>query len=76
MENQLVNRYLKYNRCQHGLYLVGWFNCDQWDDNDYRRKQAKKLSKDQAQENFDGQATPLCQQAVRVKALVIDTSLH
>ena len=76
MENQLVNRYLKDNRCQHGLYLVGWFNCDQWDDNDYRKKQAKKLSKDQAQENFDGQATSLCQQGVRVKALVIDTSLH
>jgi len=29
MKTQLVDRYLKDNRCQHGLYLVGWFNCDQ-----------------------------------------------
>ena len=31
MEEQLVGRYLQDNRCQHGLYLVGWFNCDLWD---------------------------------------------
>jgi predicted NACHT family NTPase len=76
MENQLVNRYLKDNRCQRGLYLVGWFNCYQWDDKDYRKKQTVKLSKGQAQENFDGQATSLSRQGVRVKALVMDTSLH
>jgi len=76
MENQLVNRYLKDNRCQHGLYLVGWFNCDQWDDNDYRKKQAKKLSKDQAQEKFGGQAVSLSRQGTRVKALVMDAALR
>ena len=31
MEEQLLGRYLKDNLCQHGLYLVGWFNCDLWD---------------------------------------------
>jgi hypothetical protein len=76
MENQLVNRYLKDNRCQHGLYLAGWFNCDQWDDNDYRKKQAKKLSKDQAQGKFGGQAVSLSRQGIRVKTLVMDAELR
>jgi predicted NACHT family NTPase len=75
MENQLVNCYLKDNRCQYGLYLVGWFNCDQWDDNDYRRKQAKKLSKDQAQGKFDTQAISLSRQGIRVRALVMNAAL-
>ena len=44
MKTQLVDRYLRDNRCQHGLYLVGWFNCDQWDDEDYRKKRCQKAA--------------------------------
>ena len=44
METQLLEQYLKDNDCQHGLYLVGWFNCDQWDPKDYRRKRAPNIS--------------------------------
>src|SRR5260370_12936093 len=34
MKGQLRDRYLKDNRCQFGLYLVGWFNCAQRDTGD------------------------------------------
>ena len=31
MQTQLAERYLRDNQCQYGLYVVGWFNCNQWD---------------------------------------------
>jgi hypothetical protein len=34
METQLTGRYLEDNPLRHGLYLVGWFSCDQWDGRD------------------------------------------
>ena len=76
MKTQLVDRYLKNNRCQYGLYLVGWFNCDQWDNNDYRKNQVPKIGKDEAREQFDAQAVGLSKQGREIKALVINTALQ
>lgn len=76
MERQLLNCYLKDTHCQHGLYLVGWFNCEQWDDGDYRKKQATKLCKDDAQEQLSVQATTLSRQGKRIKTLLIDAALR
>jgi len=42
MQSQLVERYLADNQCQHGLYLVGYYYCDSWDDEDYRKKQCRE----------------------------------
>ena len=75
IETQLLGRYLKNNPCQHGLYLVGWFNCDLWDD-DYRKKQVPKLTFEEAQEKFDAQALELSKQGKLIKALVLDTALR
>lgn len=77
MENQLVGRYLKNNPdCRHGVYLIGWFNCDKWDSEDYRKAEAKKQGEDitVAREKFDTQATSLSQGNLQVKAFVVDTS--
>ena len=76
MKTQLVDSYLKDNHCQYGLYLVGWFFCDQWDDNDYRKKRTMNLKCDivEMQRQFDEQAAQLTQQNIVVKSLVIDTS--
>jgi hypothetical protein len=76
MQTQLVERYLKENHCQHGLYLVGWFLCDRWDESDYKKADTPKLNMDEMQKQLDAQAVELTQQNRRVKALVIDTSLH
>jgi predicted NACHT family NTPase len=78
METQLVDRYLKDNRCQHGLYLVGWFNCNQWG-NDYRKRDAtNKLGTDinAARKQFDDQAAELSKQGVQVKAFVLNAALR
>jgi len=78
MKSQLVEKYLKNNCCQHGLYLVGWFNCDKWDKGDYRKGQAQalKLTKDEAQKYFDAQAVELSQGGTQIKAFVINTALQ
>jgi predicted NACHT family NTPase len=76
MKTQMMDRYLKDNRCQHGLYLVGWFNCDQWDDNDPRKQQSRKISIDEARSRFDTQAVELSQQSTRIKAFVMNTALR
>ncbi len=44
METQLVNRYMKENGLACGLYIVGWYVCDKWDDGDYRKKAAMQRS--------------------------------
>lgn len=76
IKTQLVDRYLKDSRCQYGLYLVGWFNCIQWDDNDYRKKRSQNISINEARKQFDKRATELSQQSTRIKAFVINTALR
>ena len=73
METQLVSQYLKDNRCQHGLYLVGWFYCDKWDKDDYKKGRTPKIDISEAQQGFDDQAKKLSQQDVCVKAIVLNT---
>lgn len=74
METQLVGRYLKDNQCRHGLYLVGWFNCKEW--NGYFGKQkAPKLSAEEAQRQFDQQAAALSVEGVQVRVFVLNTGL-
>lgn len=78
MKTQLFEHYLKDNRCRHGLYFVGWFYCNHWDDGDYRKKQTQKynLNIDEAKRKFDTQAQELSQQGVIIKALVLNTALR
>ena len=59
MKAQLSDRYLRENQCDHGLYLVGWFNCKQWNDNDYRKKRVPKKTLQEVKEQFDNQAEEL-----------------
>jgi hypothetical protein len=76
MEMQLLGRYLQNNPCRHGLYLVGWFACDLWDNDDYRKRQVPKLTPKDAQRKFDGQALELSKQGKLIKALVINAALR
>jgi hypothetical protein len=76
METQLVVQYIHEARCQYGLYLVGWFNCDLWTDEDYRKKQAPKISIEQAQGQFEKQAVELSKDGIIVKAFVLDTTIR
>ena len=77
MESQLLNRYMAENNCDHGLYLVGWFYCDSWDQRDYRRTRPRKeiagMPIEQAKDVFNRQAEYLTAQSGKIiRALVLD----
>lgn len=76
METQLVNRYLKENRCRHGLYLVGWFNCPQWDISDRRRASSPTYSIDDARQRFTDQARRLSMGGIEIRAVVLNAALR
>ena len=76
MKTQLVDRYPKNNRCQHGLYLVGWFNCNQWDDSDYRKGKSPESDRAELQKQFDTQAADISQQGVQIRAFVMNAALR
>jgi hypothetical protein len=76
MQEQLCDRYLRGNRCRHGLYLVGWFLCDQWDKGDARRDSTRKKTAAEMQAFFDEQAAQLSGSGVFVRAAVLDIALR
>ena len=74
MKTQLKDRYLRNNHCQYGLYLVGWFNCDQWDAQDYRRRDVLNLTLDEAKQKFSTQASELSLNSSHIEAFLLNTS--
>ena len=79
MKDQLVDRYMKDNQCQHGLYLVGWFYCEKWDRTDPRSmehpKEKRQMTVAEAQDFFGRHAAELSIGGPMVKAFVLDASL-
>ena len=60
--DQLVGDYLRLNGLTHGIYLVGWFVCDKWDNS--QNKLASQTFADAQKEvvqlaaAYDGTANP------------------
>lgn len=75
METQLRDRYLEDNRCQSGIYLVGWFSCAKWDDKDSRKTQCPSMSMNDARSRLEQQANELSTGAYDVRTYVLDCSL-
>lgn len=76
IKTQLVERYLADNPYPYGLYLIGWFNCQQWDSADSRKSKAPKMSLDKARAYFNSQAEELTSSRCKVRAYVLDTALR
>lgn len=78
METQLAGRYLRDNQAHHGLYLVGWFTCSQWDARDSRKRslQKRNMSVAEAQAHFDAQAVSLTDSGRQIVAVVLNTGLR
>jgi len=77
MKDQLLNRYLRDKDCQHGIYLVGWFDCPHWDAKDTRKKgQTLRMSFNEAGEYFDKMATELsCDERI-IKSFLLDCTIR
>lgn len=77
METQLNGRYLNDNQCQHGLYLVGWFNCEQWDQNDSRySSRVRQLQKPELEQFLESQASSLTSDGMVLRPFVINAALR
>ena len=74
MHTQLKDRYLRVHSCGYGLYLVGWFACDQWNAGDYRRSDTPKMSLGEAREFFKNQASDISDEMTEIRAFVLDTA--
>ena len=75
MQTQLVDRYLRDNQCQNGIYLIGYFMCDAWDNNDYRKGKCSKKGIEKMHEYFDAQAESLSKDGLTIRARVLDVRL-
>jgi hypothetical protein len=76
MEKQLRDRYLKDSPCRHGLYLVGWFLCPQWDADDRRRSQVPRRGRDALLEALGTQARQLSGEEILLSAFVLNAALR
>jgi hypothetical protein len=73
LSEQLVGDYLRLNGQTHGIYLVGWFVCEQWD-NSQNKLASKTLSEAEQEvvrlaDAYDGVANP-----EHVATIVLDCS--
>lgn len=75
MKAQLLDRYLKENICRFGLYLIGWFQCSQWDPKDRRYKKTPQYSMDEANIKFGNQAVALSTEDILLKSYILDVTL-
>lgn len=75
MEEQLVKRYMNNRKCDCGVYVIGWFNCNQWTLREDTRK-APQYSLQEAKTKFNNQAKQLSEKyGVNVRSVVLDLSL-
>ena len=71
LEAQLVREYMIRLRAQAGVYLVGWFETDNWDPKDGRRKTVPKLSVENVRAKLESQAAAL-PDGIVVRPVVIE----
>ena len=62
IETQLVDRYLRENQTKYGMYLVGWYLCDKWADDDYKKRNCSQMSQEEIRRYLDDQAVRLSDQ--------------
>ncbi|WP_148294330.1 NACHT domain-containing NTPase [Azospirillum sp. B506] len=77
METQLRDRYMVDTNCSFGLYLVGWFVCDQWAKPRVGgRKPAADLTIDRLRQQLNDQASSLSDKGRTISAFVLDAAIH
>jgi hypothetical protein len=74
LQSQLIEKYLRGPECRHGIYLVGWFHPDQWDAEDYRKRDAPRLTLTEMREFFERQATANSTSELFIRSFVLDCS--
>lgn len=75
MEKQLLSRYLKDNDCQHGIYLVVWFESEMWADDNRRKAKSRMCALPDLRDRLMKQAASLSGNGKFLQVVVLDASL-
>ena len=76
MKNQLLDRYLKDNDCDHGIYVVGWYFCKQWNDSESIKKKQNLSSIEETGKFFNNQTLELSSGPKKIKSFVLNCTLR
>jgi hypothetical protein len=77
MEEQLLHRYMLPNGVTCGVYLVGWFLCEKWSDEDSRLAKARSNGTDREEvtQRLNNQAESLAaKEPVSLRVCVLDAT--
>lgn len=75
MREQLKDRYLVQNGLRHGIYLVGRFMCDAWNDKSDNRLKASPKDDDELMPFLDEQARNLSSEGYDIRAYLLNVKL-
>lgn len=73
LNNQLADRYLDTAKLSHGLYLIGWYDCDAYKD---KKNNTQASSIENAGVIYSKQATELLSSGKTIKAYILDCRLR
>ena len=76
METQLAERYLREHEADRGVYLVGWYNCEAWDQDDSAKEQSWRHDLVELRAELARQASALSNENRRIEAVVLDAALR
>jgi hypothetical protein len=76
LQEQLVEKYLNPVGGENGIYVVGWFASEKWQEGDRRRQQCERLDRGLITSNLEEQAATLSStSAVLLRSIAIDLTL-
>jgi hypothetical protein len=75
MKEQLMDRYMKQVKLQHGLYVIGWFDSDNWDVKDGRRRNSKKTSIEDAKQIYFDKSSSISDNVLSIESFILNISL-
>lgn len=77
MENQLLNDYMIPRSFQYGMYLVGWFESQYWNESDWRYNMHRRITSiEDLRDALEEQAQELSERGFIIRPKVIDISLN
>jgi hypothetical protein len=77
MRTQLAAEYVEPNpRCDHALYVVGWYLCARWADEERKTRTRRHGSREALEAALQTQAESLAGERLHIKALVLDCGWH
>jgi hypothetical protein len=75
LTEQLRDRYLIESQCATGIYLVGWFLCESWRNDDYRQSDTPNWDLQEARDYFMNQAKQASVNGLTIHSVVLDTRI-